>query len=121
MLQQPNRQSFGIRCKHVTEQSTLLNSIINCKMRVGQLIKPFFRHVAFYRMRIIARQHPHCIGSYVNPRMGKWTLPCKLNQIPIDPHEIKGQWVGCKNRFSRQVFNHCKYFSKLDFGSWIFC
>jgi len=91
------------RPKHVAEERTLFNRIIQCNVSMRNGIKPLPWHVSLPDLAILPAEDRHCKGLHVQHGMRKGAFACEPHQIPVDEQEVIGCRVGHENRLSRKI------------------
>jgi hypothetical protein len=84
--------------KHVAEQSSLLDGVVERHVRMPHGIEPLRGHRLLAARSIWFAQQRHCVGFDINCRIAEWVLAPELGEIPIDERKIESGRVADKHR-----------------------
>src|SRR3974390_668334 len=88
----------GVGLKHVAEQLTLLDGVVERHMGMRHGIEPLRWHRLLAARSIWFAQQRHCVGLDINCRIAERVLACELGEIPIDERKIESGRVADKYR-----------------------
>ena len=70
--------------KHIAEQRTLFDGVVERNVRMGMRVEPMFGHAAFSALAIILFQYRHGVGFDVESGEAEGAFSRKANQVPVD-------------------------------------
>ncbi len=80
--------------KHVAEERTLFDGIIEGFMSVGEWVEPAVGHIPFCGVAVGLLEKGHGVGFYVKCGVGEGAFSGEADEVPVDEHEIEGDRVG---------------------------
>jgi hypothetical protein len=70
--------------KHIAEQRTLFDGVVEGDVGMGMRVEPMFGHAAFSAFAIVLFQQGHCVGFDIEGGEAEGAFAGEANQVPVN-------------------------------------
>ncbi len=70
--------------KHIAEQRTLFDGVVEGDVGMGMRVEPMFGHAAFSAFTIVLFQQRHCVGFDIEGGEAEGAFAGEANQVPVN-------------------------------------
>jgi hypothetical protein len=70
--------------KHIAEQRTLFDGVVEGDVGMGMRVEPMFGHAAFSAFAIVHFQQRHCVGFDIEGGEAEGAFAGEANQVPVN-------------------------------------